>query len=53
MVPPTDSDALAAAVAGPVERVTLGRSYHVATLDYDRELVAEHAVAFAREATAA
>jgi len=53
VVPPTDSDALAAAVSGPVERVTLERSYHVATLDYDRELVAEHAVAFARKTTAA
>jgi len=53
VVPPTDSDALAAAVSGPVERVILERSYHVATLDYDRELVAEHAVAFARKTTAA
>ena len=49
VVPPTDSDALAAAVSGPVERVTLERSYHVATLDYDRDLVTEHAVAFARK----
>jgi carboxylesterase len=53
VVPPTDSDALAVAVSGPVERVTLERSYHVATLDYDRELVAEHAVAFARKVTSA
>jgi len=53
VVPPTDSDALAAAVSGPVERVTLERSYHVATLDYDGELVAEHAVAFARKVTSA
>jgi carboxylesterase len=35
VVPPTSSDVLAAGVSGPVERVTLARSYHVATLDYD------------------
>jgi len=53
VVPPTDSDALAAAVSGPVERVALERSYHVATLDYDRELVTERAVAFAGKVTSA
>ena len=52
VVPPTDSDAVAAAVSGPVERVTLARSYHVATLDYDRGLIEERAVAFARKVTA-
>jgi carboxylesterase len=51
VVPPTDSDALAAAVSGPVERVTLERSYHVATQDYDAELITERAVAFARKVT--
>lgn len=35
VVMPTSSDYLAAGVSGPVERVTLERSYHVATLDYD------------------
>jgi carboxylesterase len=53
VVTPTDSDVLAAAVSGPVERVTLERSYHVATLDYDAALVTEHAVAFARKVTSA
>jgi carboxylesterase len=53
VVPPTDSDALALAVSGPVERVTLERSYHVATLDYDKDLIAERAVAFARKVTSA
>jgi carboxylesterase len=53
VVAPTDSDALAAAVSGPVERVTLERSYHVATLDYDAALVTERAVAFARKVTSA
>jgi carboxylesterase len=36
VVPPVSSDVLASGVSGPVERVTLARSYHVATLDYDR-----------------
>jgi carboxylesterase len=47
VVDPGDSDILAAGVSGPVERVTLERSYHVATLDYDKDLVIEHAVRFA------
>jgi len=51
VVDPGNSDKLAAAVAGPVERVTLERSYHVATIDYDRDLVKEQAVAFARRVT--
>lgn len=48
VVAPTNSDLLAAAVGGPVERITLERSYHVATLDYDAELIEAEAVAFAR-----
>jgi carboxylesterase len=51
VVNPADSDLLAAAVSGPVERVTLERSYHVATLDYDKDLIAERAVSFARRVT--
>ena len=47
VVPPVSGDTLAAGVAGPVERVTLERSYHVATLDYDRELIERETVAFA------
>ena len=53
VVEPASSDHLAEAVAGPVERVTLERSYHVATLDYDAELVCREAVAFAQKVTAA
>jgi carboxylesterase len=53
VVNPADSDLLAAGVSGPVERVTLERSYHVATLDYDKELIAERAVEFARRVTQA
>jgi carboxylesterase len=51
VVPPSSSDVLAAAVAGPVERVVLERSYHVATLDFDRDLVEKRTVEFARRAT--
>jgi len=51
VVPPTDSDLLADGVTGPVERVTLERSYHVATLDYDKDLINERAVAFAQRVT--
>lgn len=53
VVDPAASDHLASVVAGPVERVTLERSYHVATLDYDRELIQERTVEFARKVTAA
>jgi carboxylesterase len=49
VVTPGNSDHLAASVAGPVERVSLDRSYHVATLDHDRGLIEERAVAFAHK----
>jgi carboxylesterase len=52
VVEPANSDLLAAGVSGPVERAALDRSYHVATLDYDKELVNERAVEFARRVTA-
>ena len=35
VVDPGNSDVLAAGGGGPVERIALERSYHVATLDYD------------------
>jgi carboxylesterase len=53
VVPPTSSDLLAAGVSGPVERVTLERSFHVATLDYDKDEIERRAVEFARKVTAA
>ena len=53
IVPPSSSDVLAGAVAGPVERVLLERSYHVATLDFDRDLVEKRTVEFALRVTAA
>lgn len=52
VVPPAMSDLLAERVAGPVERVSLDRSYHVATLDHDAELIAERAVDFVSRHTA-
>jgi carboxylesterase len=53
VVPPGDSDFLAEAVSGPVERVTLERSYHVATIDYDADLVVARVVEFAKRLTGA
>jgi carboxylesterase len=52
VVEPAQSDFLAAAVAGPVERVSLERSYHVATLDFDKDLIAERTVEFVRKIAA-
>ena len=51
VVPPTDSDLIAERVAGPVERLFLEKSFHVATLDYDRAEVEAAAVAFAQRVT--
>ena len=33
---PEDSDVLAEQISGPVERLFLEKSFHVATLDYDK-----------------
>lgn len=52
VVPPSSSDLLAAAVSGPVTRMSLERSFHVATLDFDRTELEARAVAFAGEVTA-
>ena len=49
VVDPVSSDVLAAGVAGPVERVTLERSFHVATLDHDAKLIEDRAVDFVAE----
>jgi carboxylesterase len=51
VVQPSDSDELAAGVAGDVERVSLDRSFHVATIDHDRDLINEKAVDFAGRVT--
>src|SRR5947209_154565 len=51
VVDPTAADHVAGLLGGPVERVSLDRSFHVATLDYDKDLVAERRVEFARKVT--
>jgi carboxylesterase len=52
VVPPSSSDYLAENVGGPVERVFLDRSFHVATIDYDRDDIAARSVDFATKVTA-
>jgi carboxylesterase len=52
VVTPTDSDIIADSVGGPVERLWLEKSFHVATLDYDRAEVEAATVAFAKKVTA-
>ena len=51
VVTPTDSDVIAEALGGPVERLWLEKSFHVATLDYDRAELEAAAVAFALRVT--
>lgn len=51
VVPPTSSDVLAEGVSGPVERVWLEKSFHVATLDYEADEIEARVVAFAKEVT--
>jgi carboxylesterase len=46
VVDPCHGDHLVATAAGPVERVWLERSWHVATRDYDKELLFAAAIAF-------
>lgn len=53
VVNPEDSDILAEEISGPVERVWLEKSYHVATLDYDRSELEAAAVDFAARVTSA
>jgi carboxylesterase len=50
VVPTSSGDLLAEAYGGPVERVFLENSYHVATLDHDAAEIEERAVAFAMKA---
>ena len=51
VVDPAQAEYLAATYGGPVERLVLERSYHVATQDYDKDLVIERSVDFARRVT--
>ena len=52
VVPPAHQDYLAEHYGGPVERVTLERSYHVATQDFDKRLIFDTSVEFAKKVTA-
>ena len=52
VVPVASGDLLERSVSGPVERVFLEHSFHVATLDNDAPEIEERAVAFARKAVA-
>ena len=49
VVPSSSGDVLVARVSGPIERVWLEDSYHVATLDHDAQLIESRTVAFVRE----
>ena len=51
VVDPAQSDFLAESWGGPVERILLDRSYHVATQDFDKETIFTEAVAFADRVT--
>jgi carboxylesterase len=51
VVNPDDADVLAEELAGPVERLWLEKSFHVATIDYDRDEVAAAIADFAQRVT--
>lgn len=52
VVDPADSVHLAAVYGGPVVHTWLERSFHVATRDFDRDLVVAETVAFVEQVTA-
>jgi carboxylesterase len=52
VVPSESGDLLAASAGGPVERIWLERSFHVATLDYDAPEIEQRAVAFVKKMAA-
>jgi carboxylesterase len=49
IVPPSSVKLLTESLSGPYEVVELDRSFHVATIDFDKHVVNERAVAFARQ----
>ena len=51
VVEPKQSEFLVARYRGPIERIILERSFHVATLDYDKDIIIDAAVAFAQRVT--
>jgi len=52
VVPPTNGDLVASSVSGPCERVWLEHSFHVATLDNDRDELEARTVTFVTAVTA-
>jgi carboxylesterase len=46
VVDPTNSEVLVEGVKGPVERIVLDRSFHVATLDHDKDEIEARSVEF-------
>lgn len=52
VVPAESGDLLVERAGGPIERVWLERSHHVATLDNDQDELEERAVAFAQKSVA-
>jgi len=51
VIEPKQSEFLVGRYGGPIERISLERSFHVATLDYDKDLINEATVAFAQRVT--
>ncbi len=51
VVDPSQAEFLAETYGGSIERITLARSYHVATQDFDKELIFTSAVSFAQRVT--
>jgi len=51
VVDPAQGDHLASTYGGDVERISLERSFHVATQDFDKDLIESSAIAFAQRVT--
>ena len=51
VVDPGNGSYLAETYGGPIERISLERSYHVATLDFDNDLIFDAAFTFGRKVT--
>ncbi len=51
VVEPSNSEHLAATYGGPVEHTWLDRSYHVATQDFDKQLIVDETLAFVGRVT--
>jgi carboxylesterase len=49
IVPPSSVKLLTESLSGPHEVVELDRSFHVATIDFDKDIINERALAFARQ----